>query len=183
MQTFEKIWKKYHLKLINFVNKRVNDASLSEDIVQDIMIKVSNKLHTLESPEKIRGWVYQIARNTISDYYRSRKLYEVLPGNIISPEVDKIKQAREEVSACLGVLIDNLPADYREAIMLSEIESLTQKEVALKQNISLSGAKSRIQRGRALLKNMLIECCTFEMDRQENIIDYQPKSDCDCLKV
>jgi RNA polymerase sigma-70 factor (ECF subfamily) len=182
MQTIENIWKEYHLKLTNFVNKRINDTSLSEDIVQEIMIKVNNKLYTLESSEKIQGWVYQIARNTIIDYYRAKKTYEELPKNIISPELDKTKQARQEISNCLGVLIDNLPSDYREAIMLSEIENLTQKEVALKQNISLSGAKSRIQRGRGLLKNMLTECCTFEMDHQDHFIDYQPKLDCDCLK-
>lgn len=182
MQTIENIWTEYHLKLTNFVNKRVNDASLSEDIVQEIMIKVNDKLYTLESSEKIQGWIYQIARNTIIDYYRAKKPYEELPENIISPEVDKTKQARQEISDCLGVLIDNLPPDYRKAITLSEIERLTQKEVALKQNISLSGAKSRIQRGRTLLKNMLTECCTFEMDHQNRFVDYQPKSDCNCLK-
>ncbi|HFD32148.1 MAG TPA: RNA polymerase sigma factor SigZ [Gammaproteobacteria bacterium] len=182
MQTIENIWKEYHLKLTHFVNKRVNDASLSEDIVQEIMIKVNAKLDTLESSKKIQGWIYQIARNTIIDYYRAKKTYEELPENITSLEVDETKQARQEISSCLGVLIDNLPSDYREAITLSEIENFTQKEVALKQSISLSGAKSRIQRGRGLLKNMLMECCTFEMDHKDRFINYQSKSDCDCLK-
>jgi len=181
MQTIENIWKDYHLKLYNFVNKRINDPSLSEDMVQEIMIKVNSKLDTLESTQKLQGWIYQIARNTIIDYYRAKKPYEALPQYLASPEVDQIKQARQEISGCLDVLIENLPSDYREAIILSEIEGFTQKEVASKQNISLSGAKSRIQRGRGLLKDMLTTCCTFEMDHQERFIDYQPKADCDCL--
>ena len=106
-----------------------------------------------------------------------------MPLHLISPEVDQIKQARQEISGCLNLLIENLPADYREAIILSEIEGFSQKEVASKQDISVSGVKSRIQRGRGLLKNMLTDCCTFEMDHQKRFIDYQPKADCDCLSV
>jgi len=181
MQTIESIWKDYHLKLYNFVNKRVNDTSLSEDIVQEIMIKVNTKLDSLESSQKMKSWIYQIARNTIIDYYRAKKTFDELPPYLISPETDQIKQARQEISGCLNVLIGNLPSGYREAITLSEIEGFTQKEVASKQNLSISGAKSRIQRARSLLKNMLTECCTFEMDHQERFIDYQAKTDCDCF--
>jgi RNA polymerase sigma-70 factor (ECF subfamily) len=72
-------------------------------------------------------------------------------------------------------MIRNLPEHNRQALMLSEIEGLRQKEVAAKQGVSLPGAKARIQRGRAMMKKMLLECCQFEFDHQGKAIDYEEK--------
>ena len=181
MQKFEDVWKDYHRKLTSFVNKRVSDPAIAEDLVQDILIKVNAKIETLESVNKLQGWIYQIARNTIIDYYRSNKnLESELIGDLIAPETDQISQARQEVSICLTSLIRHLPDKYREAMTLSEIEGISQKEIAARQNISVSGAKSRVQRGRKLLKQMLLDCCVFELDQQQRMIDYHPKGDCSC---
>jgi RNA polymerase sigma-70 factor (ECF subfamily) len=70
-------------------------------------------------------------------------------------------------------MIERLPDHYRQAVMLSEIEGLKQREVAIKQGISLSGAKSRVQRGRKMLKEMLMAGCHFEFDHRGTVIDYQ----------
>lgn len=181
MQKFEDIWKDYHHKLYSFVNKRVSDPAIAEDLLQDILIKVSAKIETLENTKKLQGWIYQIARNTIIDYYRSNKnLESELIGDLIAPETDQINQARQEVSLCLTSLIRHLPDKYRETMTLSEIEGITQKEIAIRQGISLSGAKSRVQRGRKLLKELLVACCVFELDQQQRMIDYHPKGDCSC---
>ncbi len=181
MQAFEKIWEKYQRKLYHFVNKRVNNSAVAEDLVQDILIKVNANIETLESTEKLQGWIYQIARNTIIDYYRkNNQLEHEYTDDLTSPEPDQVEQARYEISICLSLLIQNLPDKYREAVSLSEIEGVTQKEIATRQNISLSGAKSRVQRGRIRLKEMLLACCSFELDKQNVIIGYQLKRDCKC---
>jgi len=149
--------------------------------VQDILIKVNAKIETLENTQKLQGWIYQIARNTIIDYYRGNKnLESELIGDLIAPETDQINQARQEVSLCLTSLIRHLPDKYRETMTLSEIEGITQKEIAIRQGISLSGAKSRVQRGRKLLKELLVACCVFELDHQQRMIDYYPKGGCSC---
>jgi RNA polymerase sigma-70 factor (ECF subfamily) len=64
---------------------------------------------------------------------------------------------------------------YRQAVQLSEIEGLPQQEVADRLGLSLSGAKSRIQRGRLMLKDELERCCRFEFDRRGNVMDYEPR--------
>jgi RNA polymerase sigma-70 factor, ECF subfamily len=74
-------------------------------------------------------------------------------------------------------MIQLLPENYREAVILSELKGLTQKEVARLQGTSLSGAKSRVQRGRSLLKNMLAECCRLEFDHRGRLCDYEPKGE------
>lgn len=76
-------------------------------------------------------------------------------------------------------MIKELPDKYRNAVQMSEMESKTQKEVAVQEGISLSGAKSRVQRGRALLKTMLHECCQFEINKENQIVSYE-KKDQDC---
>jgi RNA polymerase sigma-70 factor (ECF subfamily) len=73
-------------------------------------------------------------------------------------------------------LISTLPAPYRDALVLTEFEGLTQKEMAERLGISLSGAKSRVQRGREQLKRMLLERCQFEFDRLGRIIDCKPRT-------
>jgi len=70
-------------------------------------------------------------------------------------------------------MIENLPDKYKEAILLTELNQLTHKELGESLGISLSGAKSRVQRARKMLKEMLTSCCSLEFDVMGNIIDYK----------
>lgn len=173
--TIEQVWKEYHSKLYGFIMKRVGDPSLANDLLQEVFVKTYAKIGTLKSDQKIQSWMYQIARNTIIDYYRTHKPEIEVPESLKSPADDPGDKSRREISECLLPMIRNLPPHYREAVMMADIEGLTQKEVASKQKLSLSGSKSRIQRGRALLKDMLLECCRFEFDNRGDIIEYERK--------
>jgi RNA polymerase sigma-70 factor (ECF subfamily) len=77
-------------------------------------------------------------------------------------------------------MIYSLPERYREALILTEFDGLTQKELAERVGISLSGAKSRVQRGREMLKGMLHECCRFEFDRRGRVIECEPRAEDNC---
>ena len=77
-------------------------------------------------------------------------------------------------------MIAALPDPYREALILSEYQGLSQKDVADRLGISLSGAKSRVQRARRQLREMFLACCHFEMDRRGRILDYYARCpECD----
>jgi RNA polymerase sigma-70 factor, ECF subfamily len=179
MNKIDEIWDEYHSKLLSFIRKRIGDKDSAEDILQDIFVRVHSKIDTLENRSKIENWLYQITRNAIIDYYRSRKPMEAVPDWLAQPEVSREEQNRLELASCLTPMIQRLPEKYRRAVQLSEIEGNTGKEVAERENISLSGAKSRVQRGRALLKTMLHECCTIETNRMKQIVGYDKNSD-DC---
>jgi RNA polymerase sigma-70 factor, ECF subfamily len=175
----EEIWKGYHSNLLAFIRKRVNDKAAAEDILQDIFVRVHSRIDTLENRSKLESWLYQITRNALIDYYRSRKPLEELPEWLEQPRISREEINRRELSSCLAPMIQQLPEKYRHAVQLSEIEGKTQKEIAEKENISLSGAKSRVQRGRALLKVMLHDCCKIEMNAMNQIVDYDRKNgDC-----
>ncbi|MEW6586503.1 MAG: RNA polymerase sigma factor SigZ [Nitrospirota bacterium] len=179
MNTIEEIWNKYHSDLLAFIRKRINDKVAAEDILQDIFIRVHSRIDTLENRSRLESWLYQITRNAIIDFYRSRRPMEELPEGLAQPKADREETNRRELSSCLTPMIQQLPERYRRAVQLSKIEGMTLKEIAEKENISLSGAKSRVQRGRALLKAMLHDCCKIEINAKNNIVGYD-KKDGDC---
>ena len=177
------VWKEHRSKLQRFILNRVNDPLAAEDIVQEVLLKAYERLDSLEEQQKILSWLYQITRNAIIDYYRSRNATEVLQESLIPQSIDVKEEVEKDLASCIIPLLEQLPPHYREALMLSEIKGLTQKEVASKQGVSLSGAKSRVQRGRKMLKTVLLECCKIEFDRRGNIIDYEPSQKCtNCTK-
>jgi len=175
MTVTEKIWTDYHRKLLSFVRSRVNDNAIAEDILQEIFIKIHTKIDSLKENIKLESWLYQIARNTVYDYYRTFKKSEPLPEGLKQHDIDDNDLAKQELASCLEPMIHLLSDKYRDSVYLSEIAGLTQKEVADKQGISLSGAKSRIQRGRVILKSLMHECCEIDLNKKNQIVDYAEK--------
>ena len=180
-ENIQQVWQDYHLKLERFIASRISDPAMVDDILQDVFTRIHTRIGTLRDTGSIQSWIYQITRNAIIDYYRSQKQWVELPESLASPEEDASDKTREEIAGWLSPIIQGLPEPYREAVMLSEIEGLTQREVAEKQGLSLSGAKSRVQRGRSMLKETLVECCRFEFDHQGKVVDYEHKGN-DCAK-
>jgi RNA polymerase sigma-70 factor (ECF subfamily) len=180
MNPTQQIWKQYHAKLHGFIQSRVGDPSIADDILQEVFARIYSRIHTLKDSGKIQNWIYQITRNAIIDHYRAHKTMEELPESVSTPEMDPTEKTRQEIRGWFLPMIESLPDHYRQALVLSEIEGLTQKEVAKRQGLSLSGAKARVRRGRALMKDMLLDCCRFEFDHQGNVIDYETKTEtCD----
>jgi RNA polymerase sigma-70 factor (ECF subfamily) len=174
-EAVEQIWQSYHAGLRGFIRSRVGDESVADDILQDVFLRIHARIDSLEDGGRIKGWIYQITRNAVIDHYRARKTFEQLPDGLAAPELDANDRARRDIEGCLSPLIRRLPDKYRQALVLSEIEGLTQKQVAEKLGLSLSGAKSRVQRGRAMVKDMLSACCRFDFDRRGTMVDYEAK--------
>lgn len=173
----EEIWESFYGRLRWFVFRHIKDYHDGEDILQDIFLKIHNNIENLKNMEKFDAWAYRITRNAIADYYRRRRT--LAPDAAPASEAG-MDAAVEEATAgnplsCIRPMIDHLPEKYKQAIIMTEYKGLTQKEMAEKLGLSVSGAKSRVQRAREMLKNMLLQCCHFEFDRRGNIIDYRHK--------
>lgn len=178
--TLEQIWHEFSDKLGQFIRARVADPA-AEDILQDVFVKIQARLDQLKDPTKLTSWIYLIARNTIIDHYRTRKETAEVPESL-AEESEPPAVELEELKAAFRRMIQSLPEPYREALVLTEFEGLTQQELADKVGISLSGAKSRVQRGRQQLKEMLTECCAFAFDRRGAIIACTPHKQADCAE-
>lgn len=176
--TTERAWDAFHAQIEHFILKHTRDKTAAEDILQDTFLKMHARINTLKDEQKLQSWLYQIARHTIYDYYRSQAHTLALPEGFDLPEEPALEDVEQTLLPAIKAMVDCLPEPYREAIILTEYNGLTQKELATRLNLSFSGAKSRVQRGRAKLRQMLLECCHFEFDRRGKIIDYYPRNDC-----
>ena len=175
--TTEKVWEEFNIGLKHFIFKHVQDEPSAEDILQDVFLKIHTHIGSLRESDKLQGWIYQIARNTITDYYRAHNFTPDLPEVPYVPE-DPFDDVVTDLVPYVKKLVDNLPYDYRQALILTEYEGLTQRELAERLGISISGAKSRVQRAREKVKLMLLKCCHFQFDRLGRIIDYEPNCAC-----
>ncbi len=172
---FENIWKDFHDRLSAFVEKRIFDKEMKDDCVQEIFIKIYNGLSSLRDDRKLESWIFQIARNTVVDFNRQTTKHAAVPINNQDPEFEIDGNKNEEIAKSIVPFIKQLPLKYSNSLMQYEIEGLSQKEISEKENISLSGTKSRIQRGRLKLLDSLNECCSFEIDKRGNVLDYCQK--------
>ncbi len=174
-------WQEYRNELYHFVLKRVQDKESAEDIVHDVLVKVYTRRQMLREPSKLRSWLYQITRNAIIDHYRSRKTLLDMPGNLVGTGTGELAvRAQEELALCLEPLLDSLPDLYRKALKMAELDGVTQREVASQLGLSLSGAKSRVQRGRRMLLEAVLKCCRVELDRRGGVISYEARRACGC---
>lgn len=181
MSDFELIMDEFSKPLKEFIKRRVRTNQDAEDILQDIFLKIYKNISNLNDSNKIHAWIYQITKNAIVDYYRVNRItvtdhdpYEDIPENI-----DDETNMNAEIGQCINKMIQLLPDKYREALVLTEFQNLTQKELADRLGLSLSGAKSRVQRARYKLKELLLGCCSLELDHFGNVINYDHKCD-DC---
>ncbi|MDA8060231.1 MAG: RNA polymerase sigma factor SigZ [Nitrospiraceae bacterium] len=165
-------WQEHKDRLRSYIAKRVRESDAVDDILQNVALKAYASLHTLKSRGSITSWLYRIAANEIADHYRSRKPWEELPDELPAPETQRDYVA--ELATCLQPLIAELPEIYQVALVLTELEGLPQKEVAKRLDISLSGAKSRVQRGREKLRQRFLDCCDIETGRS-GITGYEPR--------
>ena len=173
----ETLWRDMNTTLKRFIARRVTDENTTEDILQDVFLRIHARADTLRDSTKLESWIFQIARNAIIDYYRSHKQEQELADGIAVEESDD-DELLNKLAPCVRGMIEDLPAKYREALLLTEYEGLSQIELAERLGISFSGAKSRVQRAREQLKATLLQCCHFELDRFGKILDYYPRHPC-----
>jgi len=170
MHDTETIWNSLSERLLAFIRRRVESSSVAEDLLQETFLRIHRRIDTLADQSKVESWIYQIARNTIIDHYRQRETSVRRPEAAVPPMVYEESTPSEPLA--LRAMIEGLPEPYREALLLTEYDGLSQVELAEKLGISISGAKSRVQRARGKLKEALLKCCHFELDRYGHVIDF-----------
>lgn len=161
-----------------YLRSRVRDAHLADDLTQDVLLKLH--LHRAELPNESRrltAWALRVARNAVIDQYR-RNPPSTLTLDQVSPESRPDESNEEPLEAglarCVRPMVQLLPDAYREAVELADLRQRPQQEVARALGISLSGAKSRVQRGRRQLRAMFSECCGIDIGRRGEVRSVEP---------
>lgn len=180
MATTERVWHDLHDRLLRFIRRRIRDEASAEDILQDVFLRIHARIATLEDEDRLESWVWQIVRHAITDHYRSRRPAASLSDELVAPDAadeDDAEDMARRLIPAVKAMVEALPEPYREALLLTQFDGLTQRELADLAGISLSGAKSRVQRGREKLKQLLLDCCHIELDRRGGIIACRPRRD------
>ncbi|WP_162428766.1 RNA polymerase sigma factor SigZ [Pontibacter pudoricolor] len=169
----------YEAQLKGFVQKRILDKDEANDILQHLYLKIYKNCEQLPEVKNIKAWLYQITRNAVYDFFRESSRYQT----IAEVELEELPDdTRHDVEALVEPLISLLPEEYAIALRLSELEGVSQKEIAEKLGISYSGAKSRVQRGREKLKALFLECCHLEFGHDGSVVSATIKESCKPLQ-
>lgn len=183
----QQIWAEFGDRLRAFIRRRVESAADAEDILQDVFLRIHRHAGSLEHQELLVSWLFQVTRNAITDYYRApvprRELLAGAPPDLeqaavragawVEADDEASGQASRELAHCLRPMLTRLPPHYREAVSLIDLDGLSQQDAAIQAGLSLSGMKSRVQRGRLALAEVMRDCCRIETDAGGRITDYQ----------
>ena len=170
------VYRDFDNSLRKFIRSRVADYDITEDILQEVYIKIHTSIGSLRDTKRLTPWVYQITRNAIIDQYRRARPESELPENLVAPQPEE-PDVYANLAASIRGMMNCLPGEYRQALELADLQGMKQKEVAEQIGLSVSGAKSRIQRARQKLKQTFLDCCHFEFDHGGKVMAFQ--SNCD----
>lgn len=162
-------WQVLAERLRSFIGRRLL-AQEVDDVLQDVLLRIHRSVNDLDDDSRFGPWVYTIARNAVTDHLRKRPVEPIQSPNLETQAEDETEHEIPLLD-CVTPFVARLPTPYREAITLVELQGLTQSAAAEIVGVSVSGMKSRVQRGRRLLKAMFEECCTLAIDARGHVFD------------
>jgi RNA polymerase sigma-70 factor (ECF subfamily) len=185
----ETIWADVGDAMERFIQRRVSDPHQADDVVAEVMLRIHQNLASLDDRERVTAWVFRIARNAITDHYRRTARRREIVAAEPEPGVDRAADAwlddqsatLAELASCIRPLVDALPGDYRRALVLTDLEGHSQVDAARMEGISVSGMKSRVQRGRRQFATLVKQCCDVTTDSRGELIEFHMRPDgCGC---
>jgi len=175
----EELWLEYRTVLKRFLHAKVANEADVEDLLQDILIKTYNNLDSVKKQKNVKSWLFQIANNTIIDYYRKNSRVPRATSEAYLPSceqaTDELATTKVDLSNCISPFINALPEESARLLTAIDINNESQKHYAEKIGVSYSTLKSRVQKSRGLLKQVFDDCCHFKIDNRGNVYDYDKK--------
>ncbi|TQC44943.1 sigma-70 family RNA polymerase sigma factor [Rhodococcus sp. WS4] len=182
----DRLWREFSADLRAFIARRVNRPEDADDILQSVFLRMAKGLGELRDQDRVLGWMYTVTRNAITDFYRSaphrRELpVDAAPEESVGGESETDVRLERELAKCLVPMLSGLPTEQAAAVRMVDLEARSHAAAADEAGISVSGMKSRVQRGRAVLRHRLLACCEVSQDRRGHVHDFQSRSGhCDC---
>ncbi|WP_010133996.1 sigma-70 family RNA polymerase sigma factor [Ochrovirga pacifica] len=175
------IWDQYATDLKKFIFSKTQNASVTEDLLQDVFLKIHLKKTQLKNQSALKSWLFSIAHHTVLDFFKTQK--KELPTEV-ETSVTLPKENNHSPKDCLLPLIEKLPDTYKQVLLLATLQGCKQAEIAQKLNLSLAATKSRILRGKELLKQSYMDCCNYTLDENGHLKgEHKNIDDCKVCRV
>lgn len=171
MQTPDTVYREFRSKLLSYLARRLRNPDDVEDVLQDVFVRVTRNEQTLKTVREPLAWLYTLTNSALVDHLRKQRKNHVGPddGDVENIPAVSEDETGDDFSACLLPLIENLPAKYQGAIRYVDLNGGKQTELAADSDLSVSAVKSRVQRGRHMLKEAILGCCLVERDGLQNV--------------
>ena len=167
MNCVTEAWLIHEEELRSFLLARLHDRYQTEDLLQDIFIKAIKEGRKFCELENARAWLFRVTKNQLIDYQRTLKQHDDIPEQLGQTVIEK--QPVANLSTCLPYALTSLNDEDKAIIQSCDLEGMSQKDYADANGLSLTGAKSRIQRARKRLKQALQVECNIIFDKEGNV--------------
>lgn len=179
------IWNTYSDDVKRFILSKTKDESITDDLLQEVFIKIHTKVSKVENVTKIKSWIFSVANNTVMDYFRASKKNQVtLDGDIAKKDIEDsdIQNAdfyEHSEQDCLFGIIKSLDKKYRDPLLMADIQGYKQQEIAEVLKLPLPTVKSQIQRARKMIAKGFMDCCGYEINEKGKLVgELKSKEDC-----
>ena len=166
-------WKLHAPELRAWLRHRLNQPQDAEDVLQDVFIKALRQTSRFCTVLNPRAWLFEVARNTLADRWKSARETIELPDDLAAPVLEGAPV--DGLTACLPRVLSELKETDRQAIVLCDLGGMSQADYAAQVGLNLSAAKSRLQRARQRLRNQMSLACQVTMNTAGQVEDFLPR--------
>lgn len=167
-------WSAHAAELRGYLRHQLDDPDTADDLLHEIVLRVLRQGGRFCAVEQPRAWLFQVARNAVTDHRRGRREFLPLSEELPAPAPGE-RAPVEQLGQCLPRVLAELSEEDRLALTLCDIEGLTQQALAERLGISLPGAKSRVQRARTRLQRRLVDVCQVRFDETGRVCCFTPR--------
>ncbi len=157
--------------MLGYLRKHVTDHAIAEDLLHEVFLKALRANKRGDVPRNVAAWLYTIARNTVIDFYRAKWPMDELPDELVANDVED-HLAEQAFAECVRPLMQQLPVIYRDTLLATDLHGKTLHAFATELNVSTSAIKSRASRGRKMLKEKLLACCSVDLSSAGEVVDF-----------
>jgi len=183
-ESFQKIHDEFRPRIFRYLYRMIGGTE-ADDVCQEVFVKVDKGLPGFRGESSLATWIYRIATNAALDHVRSASFRQAA-ANVESSDDDALEDVldagrvetahlpdtlliRKDMNECIRAIVDGLPELYRTALVLSDLEELTNAEIAGILDISLDAAKIRIHRARTRLRKEMKKQCDLYRDTRNEL--------------
>ncbi|WP_375752182.1 sigma-70 family RNA polymerase sigma factor [Vibrio sp. HN007] len=162
-------WSQHEQALLHWLLKETHDKELSQDLLQEVFVKVMQQRESFCSVENTKAWMFRVAQNLLIDQIRKDR-YHPLDEQSDSEDEEPQYDAIDLLAlSCLPRVISELEQSSREVITACDLQGMNQQDYAIQHGLSLPAVKSRLRRAREKLKQQIEVSCKVKLDENQNV--------------